>query len=148
MLWQHRVTLHRHSWFYLHYIYKRYKPKPSCSSAQLALLSHSSLAVHPQIPMPRQELVCDTALLSLHFAERHFQSRQGWIQSWALRGGKEASNPSPPSIKHSRSWGAREQKGTEFGRGRCCCRREEEQLCPAQLEHFLALLESTRVIHF
>lgn len=56
------------------------------------------------------------------------------------RGGGIKSFPSKHQTQQE--LGSKREKGTEFGRGRCCSQREEEQLCPAQLEHFLGLLES------
>lgn len=123
--------------------------KPSLVWAQLSwhccppLPKTETLAVHPRIPMPRQELLRVTVLLSLYFAASPFRSRQGWIQRAGppLEGRRDQILPLWAS-KSSRSWGAGEQKVTEFWRGRFCSQREEEHLCSAQPRHFLGLLES------
>lgn len=111
-----RVTLHGCRCFYLHHIYKRYKTKPSLSSAQLALLSPSSQDRNPGCSSPNPNaqagaVACHCSPVTL-FCCKSFSEQAGMdSESWAPPGGKEGSNPSPLSIKKQQELGSRRAEG-------------------------------------
>lgn len=84
-------------------------------------------------------LSCRSILLQVLFGA----DRDGFREPGPLwrEGGRDQILPLRAS-KSSRSWGGKEHEVTEFWRGRFCSRREEEHLCPAQLQHLLGLLGS------